>query len=107
MHDLLDSSSRADPAIIVCAAARAAVAAYDAEAEKDEPGDVLPALYGRERLALVNVAATRARTPRGISEKALLLNECAELPDAGALTLSIAEDALGLVREMIGEATGA
>ena len=61
-----------------CAAARTAVAAYDAEAGKDEPGAVLAALFERERLALECVAATRAKTPRGIAEKALLLDHCGE-----------------------------
>jgi hypothetical protein len=59
-------------------AARAALAAYNAEAEQDEPGDELTAPFDRERLALECVAATRARAPLGISEKALLVEACAE-----------------------------
>jgi hypothetical protein len=44
----------------------------------------------------------RARTPRGIAEKAMLLDECAETTETVALAVSIAEDAVALVREMIG-----
>jgi hypothetical protein len=86
--------------IAACAAARAAVAAYNAETEKDEPGDELNALFDRERLALECVAATRARTPRGISEKALLIEACAELPETVHVAISLADDAVALVRAM-------
>jgi hypothetical protein len=48
------------------------------------------------------VAATRARTPRGIAEKALLLDDCAETTEAATLAISLAEDAVVLVREMVG-----
>jgi hypothetical protein len=85
-----------------CTAARAAVAAYDAEAGKNESGDALAALFDRERLALECVAATRARTPRGIAEKALLLDECAESVETVGLALSLAGDALALVKGMVG-----
>ena len=91
--------------IAACAAGRAAVAAYNAEAEKDMPGDDLARLFERERLAFECVAATRARTPRGIAEKALLLDECAETTETISLALSLASDAVALVRGMVGEAT--
>ena len=92
----------AEPGLVIaCRTARAAVAAYDAEAGKDEPGD-LSALFDRERLALECVAATRARTPRGIAEKALLLDECAESVETVGLALSLADDAVALVKGMIG-----
>jgi hypothetical protein len=66
-----------------CAAARAAVAAYNAEAEKDELGDELAGLFDRERLALECVATTGARTPLGIAEKALLIEACPQSPVTG------------------------
>ena len=50
--------------IAACAAARAAVAAYDAQADKDDPGDLGP-LYDRERLALECVAASGSRCGAG------------------------------------------
>jgi hypothetical protein len=88
--------------IAACAAVRAAMAAYNAEAEKEEPGELLAALFDRERLAIECVAATRARTPRGIAEKAVLLDECAETTETVSLALSLAEDAVALVRTMVG-----
>ena len=88
--------------IAACAAARAAVAAYDAQADKDDPGDLGP-LFDRERLALECVAATRARTPRGIAEKARLLDECAETMETVSVALSLADDAIALVKAMVGE----
>jgi hypothetical protein len=88
--------------IVACAAARAAVAAFTAEAEKDEPGD-LSALYERERLALECVAASRARTAAGIAAKALLLCDCAETTETVALAVSLAEDVAALAKAMIGE----
>ena len=91
-------------AVLIAAgtAARAAVAAYDAEAAKDDPGDALAVHFERERLALECVAATRARTPRGIAEKACLLDECAETTETAALVVSLAEDAVALVKGMVG-----
>jgi hypothetical protein len=99
-----DTAAPSPDAVVIaaCATARAAVAAYDAEAGKDETGDALPAVFDRERLALECVAATRARTPRGIAEKALPLDECAETPETAKLALSLAEDALALVRTVVG-----
>jgi len=85
-----------------CATARAALAAYNAEAEKDEPGDDLPRLFERERLALECVAATRERTPRGIAEKALLLDDCAETTESADLALSLAADAVALAKSIMG-----
>jgi hypothetical protein len=87
--------------IVACAAARAAVAAYNAAAEKDEPGD-LAGLFERERLGLACVAASRALTPAGIAEKALLLRDCAETTETVALAVSLAEDATALARAMVG-----
>jgi hypothetical protein len=98
---LADGASRDAALLTACVAARTAVAALNAEAAKDEPGDV-SALFDRERHALECVAATRARTPRGISEKALLLDACGESPEAATLAMSLAEDAVALVREMVG-----
>ncbi len=88
--------------IAACAAARAAVAAYDAEAEKEVPGDGLADLYDRERLALECVASTRAHTPHGIARKALLLGDCPMSPEAVGVAMSLAEDAVALVRNMAG-----
>jgi hypothetical protein len=88
--------------IAACAAARAAVAAYNLEAEKDEPGEVLAALFDRERLTLECVAATRSRTPRGIAEKAILLAQCEETPETVSLALSIAEDVVAFVKATVG-----
>ena len=89
------------------AAARASVAAYDAEAAKDDPGDALAVHFERERLALECVAATRARTPRGIAEKALLLDECAQTVETVNLALSLAEDAFALAKSMLGSGRAA
>jgi hypothetical protein len=86
--------------IVACEAARAAMAAFSAEAEKGEPGD-LSALYERERLALECVSASRARTPAGIAAKALLLCDCAETTGAVALAVSLAEDATALATAMV------
>ena len=63
---------------------------------------MLPALFDRERLALECVAATRAHTSRGIAEKALLIEACPESPEAVSGALSLADDAVALVRAMVG-----
>jgi hypothetical protein len=88
--------------VAACAAVRAAVAAYNAEAERDEPGAELAALFERERLALECVAATRARTPLGIAEKAMLIDACPESPETVDVALSLADDAVALVWAMVG-----
>jgi hypothetical protein len=67
--------------IAACAAARAAVAAYNAEAEKDEPGEVLSPLFEQERLALECVAVTSANTARGVAAKAALLADYSPAAD--------------------------
>jgi hypothetical protein len=86
--------------VAACATARAAVATYNAAAEQDEPGD-LTALFDRERLAVECVAATRARTPRGLAEKAALLDECGDTIEALNLAFSLAADAVVVVRQMV------
>ena len=73
--------------IVACAGARAAVAAYNAEAERDEPGD-LAGLFERERLALECVAASRARTPAGIAEGAAAARLHRDDGDGGARRLA-------------------
>ena len=90
--------------VAACAAARTALAAYNKIVEQDEPGAELGALFERERLAMECVAATRARTAGGIAEKALLLVECAETAETFGLALSLAPDAVALVRDMVGPA---
>ena len=90
--------------VTACAAARAAVDACDDEAVNGPHGEAFAHLFQRERLALECVAATRARTPRGIAEKALLWDHCGETVEAVGLALSLAEDAVALVRGMVGAA---
>jgi hypothetical protein len=46
------------------------VAAYNAVAEQDEPGEILSPLFERERLALECVAVTSAKTAGGVAAKA-------------------------------------
>jgi hypothetical protein len=87
---------------VSCRDARAAVYAYNEFAEQEEPGDLLPQLFEDERRRIETVALTRACTPRGIAEKALLLDECAETTETVGLALSLAEDALALVKAMVG-----
>jgi len=95
--------------IAACAAARAAVAAYNAAAEQDEPGDVLSPLFERERLGLECVAVTSAQTARGVAAKAVLLEHYAAATDGSEpshemvrVAFSLAEDAVALAREMVG-----
>jgi hypothetical protein len=88
--------------IAACAAARAAVDACDDEAVNGAHGEAFAPLFERERLALECVAATRARTPRGIAEKSLLWEHCGETVEAVGLALSLAEDAVALVKDMVG-----
>ena len=98
--------------VAACGAARAAVAAYNAEAEKAEPGDDLATLFERERLALECVAVTSARTARGVAAKAALRADYAAATDGckpshemARVAFSLAEDAVALAREIVG--TGA
>lgn len=86
-----------------CTAARIAWAAYEEEARKAKPGKRLDTLFERERLAFECVAATRAHTPRGIAEKAILLEVCAGTTETMSLALSLASDGVALVRAMIGD----
>jgi hypothetical protein len=69
---IVAAASPAAGLIADCDAARAAIAAYNAEAGRDRPGELV-ALFEGERLAFECVASSRARTPRGIAEKAKLL----------------------------------
>ena len=64
-----------------CADARSATLAYIEAAERDEASDVMSRLFDRERLALECVAALKARSARGISEKAALLADYARALD--------------------------
>jgi hypothetical protein len=69
---------------------------------KTSPATNSPAFFDRERLALECVAATRARTPLGIAEKAMLIDACPESPVTVHVALSLADDAVALVGEMVG-----
>src|SRR5579863_9396621 len=56
-----------------CSAARAAVRAFDDAARRGDPFDALSELSVKEQRALQAVSIVKSTTPKGIAEKALLL----------------------------------
>jgi hypothetical protein len=90
-------------------AARAATADFHRLVEADAPQDATFRAIDCEHRAMRAVAAMRPRTPRGLGDKAALLADfhksqegCEAGPELVALALAVAEDALALVREMVG-----
>ena len=106
------TASAASPDAVLLAACNAAfnaVKAYQTAAERDEPNDAMSVLFERERLTLECVAATRAKSAAGIGAKARLLDYhslatdgCEPSPEIVALAMSLAEDALAVVKAMVG-----
>src|SRR4051794_25992147 len=95
--------------LLACDAARAATEAYRQAADQDAPGEALSALLDREHALIATVTAMRAQTTAGLAAKAAALDHFMQAnsaseppPEAVALLMALAEEALGVMRAMNG-----
>jgi hypothetical protein len=86
-----------------CDAARSAIQAFDDGAARGDPFAHLSELSELEHRAVMTACATKATTPAGVAEKALLLERIAAAGNPNKATLesfalSLASDAVALAR---------
>lgn len=101
-----DTNSLSDEAVVsACAAAKAAIKAFDEAAKRGEGFSRLYDLSERERVALSAASLVKSVSPTGIAEKALLLDcvanasgRSAGSPNCAQIALSLAADAIALAK---------